>query len=213
MQLLEEAIFEELPDATEKFILKNVKLIGVKSDNNRKYPIEVLQEAKNLYNEVPVYMGHKQGKRVYTERLGVVKNPICKATGLYGDLHLNPFHVNSPAVQWDYENNSKSIGLSHDADGVLEKGVVKKLKKVYSLDLVTEPATTESLREEVDQIEVIKKELSELNTKVADITKENTRLMEQIEELKNRKPITSGSPVFKEEKLDIDTWVKDLRKV
>jgi hypothetical protein len=218
MELIEEHIFEDLnPDITEKFILKNVKLIGVKSDNNRKYPIEVLRESKDLYHDVPVYIAHHKtgSKRLYTERIGVVKNPVCKDNGIYGELHLNPFHALSPAVQWDYEKNSKRVGLSHDADGLTEKGVVKKLTAVHSIDLVTEAATATSLREEteVNEIELIKTQLKELNTKLESMNKDNDKLLEQIQELGKRKPITSGAATYEAEKVNIDDWVKNLRKV
>jgi len=217
MQLIEEQIFEEVNrDLTsDKFILKNVKLIGVKSDNQRKYPIEVLMEAKDLYHDVPVYLGHKNGqKRNYTERVGVIKNPHCKDTGIYGELHLNPFHTQSPSIQWDYEHNSKRVGMSHDAEGETKNGIVKKLIAIHSVDLVTEAATCVSLREEVDELLIIKNQLTELNTKMETFVQDNKRLTEQIEDLKARKPITSGAPSYEPEKVqNISDWVKNLRKV
>lgn len=215
MQILEEQIFEEVArDVTDKFILKNVKLIGVKSENNRKYPIEVLKEAKDLYHDVPVYLGHeKTGRnRNYSERIGVIKAPYLKETGLYGELHLNPFHPSANSIQWDYEHNSRRVGLSHDAEGVTKNGVVTSLKSIRSIDLVTEPATCETLKEEVNDYEAIKSELKELNTKIEIANKENLRLTEEIETLKKRKPIISGVAEYREKKLDINQWVESLRK-
>lgn len=215
MQIIEEQIFEDVErDVSEKYVLKHVKLIGVKSDNNRKYPIEVLMEGKDLYHDVPVYLGHNRSgaKRIYTERVGVIKNPYCKENGIYGELHLNPFHQSANSIQWDYEHNSKRVGLSHDAEGLTKNGVVQKLTQIHSVDLVTEAATTQSLKEEVDEIEKIKSQLAELNTRMDGFIKENERLLEEIDVLKKRKPVISGSPEYTPEKLDIGQWVQNLRK-
>lgn len=216
MEFIEEHIFEEVDINPEnKFVLKNVKICGTKSDNNRKYPIEVLFEGKDLYHNVPVYIGHSKfgQKRLYTERVGVIKNPTCKENGLYGELHLNPYHPQSNALQWDYEHNSKQVSLSHEAKGETYNGVVKKLLKVDQLCLVTEAATTESLKEEaeINEIEIIKTELVKLNTDMAGLKKENERLIEEINEIKSKKPIRSVTPQYEPEKFDSDKWVKELK--
>ncbi len=42
-------------------VIFGVKILGVRSDNNREYPLSVLRAAAPLYERVPVHLDHPQG--------------------------------------------------------------------------------------------------------------------------------------------------------
>lgn len=135
-------------------VLYNVKALGQKSKNNRYYPDETIAEALHLYDDLPIYINHDEnhiGERRYEDLAGFFRKPRFE-DGIVGEAHLNPMHPLYERIKWDYENGSK-LGFSHqigkvqvDADGK----TIRHIGEVFSLDLVTRPATTITLKEEED---------------------------------------------------------------
>jgi hypothetical protein len=136
-----------------------VKIIGIESRNGRRYGGNVLAAAARQYEGAKVNVGHVKGRistpREYSDRLGVLRNvEFRQDDGLYGDLHFNPKHAIAEQLAWDAEHNPAAVGLSHAAfvrfrkEGLVE--VAEEIKRVVSVDLVGDPATTAGLFEQVD---------------------------------------------------------------
>ena len=139
----------------ENGVVSGVKILGVKSRNNRIYPIETLRDAAPLYENAKVNVNHPDGSpnesRKYQDRVGSIKNVTLQENGLYGDFHFNPKHPLAEQMLWDAEKAPENFGFSHNVEAVvrLENGaqVVDKIVRVRSVDLVADPATTSGLFE------------------------------------------------------------------
>lgn len=139
----------------ENGVVSGVKILGVKSRNNRVYPLETLRDAAPLYENAKVNVNHPDGSpnesRKYQDRVGSIKNVTLQETGLYGDFHFNPKHPLAEQMLWDAEKAPENFGFSHNVEAVvrLENGaqVVDKIVRVRSVDLVADPATTSGLFE------------------------------------------------------------------
>ncbi len=139
----------------ENGVVSGVKILGVKSRNNRIYPLETLRDAAPLYENAKVNVNHPDGSpsesRKYQDRVGSIKNVTLQENGLYGDFHFNPKHPLAEQMLWDAERAPENFGFSHNVEAVvrLENGaqVVDKIVRVRSVDLVADPATTSGLFE------------------------------------------------------------------
>lgn len=139
----------------ENGVVSGVKILGVKSRNNRVYPLETLRDAAPLYENAKVNVNHPDGSpnesRKYQDRVGSIKNVTLQENGLYGDFHFNPKHPLAEQMLWDAEKAPENFGFSHNVEAVvrLENGaqVVDKIVRVRSVDLVADPATTSGLFE------------------------------------------------------------------
>lgn len=139
----------------ENGVVSGVKILGVKSRNNRVYPLETLRDAATLYENAKVNVNHPDGSptesRKYQDRVGSIKNVTLQDNGLYGDFHFNPKHPLAEQMLWDAEKAPENFGFSHNVEAVvrLENGaqVVDKIVRVRSVDLVADPATTSGLFE------------------------------------------------------------------
>lgn len=139
----------------ENGVVSGVKILGVKSRNNRVYPLETLRDAAPLYENAKVNVNHPDGSptesRKYQDRVGSIKNVTLQENGLYGDFHFNPKHPLAEQMLWDAEKAPENFGFSHNVEAVvrLENGaqIVDKIVRVRSVDLVADPATTFGLFE------------------------------------------------------------------
>jgi len=184
-------------------LLMNVKIVGVKSRNNREYPLAVLTKAQNLYESAPVYVDHSDKPRRYSERIGNITHPQVKENGLYGSLKLNPKHPMTESITWDFTNNSKNLGISHVIEADIDGNKITNITAVRSCDIVANPATVISLKESEDSaIDILTKKIEELTIK-------NTQIVNEIEELKKKKPV-SYAPVASTEKFDLRDWTNKL---
>jgi len=144
-------------------IINGVKILGLTSRNNRRYPLETLTEAIPLYQNAKVNLNHPDGNptepRRYQDRFGLVRNVrIIENEGLFADFHFNPKHLYAEQLLWDAENAPENVGFSHniEAEVVQENDtqIVQKILAVRSVDLVADPATTQGLFESCEQKEV-----------------------------------------------------------
>ena len=141
-------------------VINGVKILGLTSRNNRRYPLETLTEAIPLYQNAKVNLNHPDGNptepRRYQDRFGLVRNVrVIENEGLFADCHFNPKHLYAEQLLWDAENAPENVGFSHniEAEVVQESDmqIVQKILTVRSVDLVADPATTQGLFESCEQ--------------------------------------------------------------
>lgn len=155
----------------ENSTVSHVKVIGLQSRNNRRYPLPVLREARQMYEGAKVNVDHgKQpgASRSYHDRFATLHGIYEKADGLYAEkLKYNPKHPIAEQFAWDAENSPQSVALSHNvmARSAMEGStmVVESITKVLSVDLVGDPGTTNGLFESEENY-VAKKSLESLLT-------------------------------------------------
>lgn len=166
---------------TENGVLKDCLLVGVQSRNGRKYPVKVLEESRALYEDRKIFVDHcyDDSKRTIRERWGVAKNVHVDETGLRGDVHYLESHAATPSILETIQRFN-DIGFSHDADLATDSsGVVTQIARVYSIDIVNDPATTKNVREE--HTEMKKATLGAIlraNVKVAPVARMLARVTE-----------------------------------
>jgi len=158
--------------------IRDCKLCGLTSSNGRTYPASTLQKALPLYEGAKVNINHGRGRepRGYEDRIGSVANVrFVPGDGLRGDLRINPKHPLAEQLLWDAENAPGSVGLSHAIDAKVSRGkdgnvTVTEIVAVDSVDLVSDPATTQGLFESRSdgQHTVAVKEYSELSQRLGD---------------------------------------------
>lgn len=142
--------FAELAGEPVDGVLRDCLLVGVRSRNGRGYPVPVLEAAKGLYEGRKIFVDHNYdgSKRKIRERWAVARNVHVNETGLRGDVHYLESHAATPAILESIQKFN-DIGFSHDADIALDSsGDCTEIAKVYSVDLVNDPATTKNVREE-----------------------------------------------------------------
>ena len=136
-------------------VIKGVKILGTESKNGRSYTPECLRKAAGLYENAKVLCNHDHtdSDRAIGDVFGRLKNVTLRGDGLYGDLHFLKSHPMSERVIEAAERDPSLFGLSHVADGdgrnVGGKFVVEEIHEVFSVDLVSSPATTAGLFESV----------------------------------------------------------------
>lgn len=139
--------------------LKNVLLVGKTSRNRADYSDAALQAGVRLYEEAEVFVGHsKDGSNPSFDRsMGVIRNPVLAADGIRGDHTFPSKHRLAEDLVWRAHHAPRNIGYSHDADCTYTvngrgRRQVNAIEKVYSVDLVTRPATTGGLAEEEETV-------------------------------------------------------------
>lgn len=138
----------------EAGIIRDVKILGYESTNGREYTRDAVAKSKPLYEGAKVYSNHqrdpKNPERKNEDRWGKLQNTNIREDGLYGDLQYLKTHRDTEAILESIER-FQDTGLSHDAGGeyktVRGKQIVESITKVYSVDLVQNPATNRNLFE------------------------------------------------------------------
>ncbi len=190
MKLNEIEIFEggEYDEATNTFV--GLKGLGLVSENDRKYKPEAVQKAfrDGKYQEVVVYIDHKKGPRSYNDRIGVF-DATGYEEGLVGKFAINPKHPCAEMVKHDIQNKTKKVGFSHSIEGNLDKAskTVDHIETVYSLDIVSNPATTKSFVESIDEPVVdtkLQEQVDELQKQLAEQKAERIKLVEDFQVFK-----------------------------
>lgn len=156
-------VLEHSQPRVEGNTLIGVKICGAHSKNGYSYPQHVLRAAMPLYESAPVFVRHANkreemgGIRQLCAHFGSLTNVRERGNsgdvGLFADLPVRPTH---PAAELVLEGNgSEPYGLSHHAIVTMtdDGKAVAEIVAVHSVDLVTEPATTQTLFEEQDMPE------------------------------------------------------------
>ena len=139
-------------------VVRNCKLLGLESANNRRYTEQAAEKAVPVYEGAVCRINHsaKNGPRSYEERLGKFENVhYVKGKGCYGDLRYNPQHPLAEQFLWDAENNTPAVGFSpaHTVR-MTRKGkenIVEEVCRAESIDLVDGPATARSVFEQANE--------------------------------------------------------------
>lgn len=140
-------------------VIRNIKILGPVSKNGRKYAQDAMRNACTLYENAVVNKNHdrvNQNDRDVDDRLGRIVNAhYIEGEGIYGDFELLMSHPMADRIMEAAEKMPNTMGFSHFADCAYRKvkGVeeVVEIRKVYSVDLVANPATTSSLSESVNE--------------------------------------------------------------
>lgn len=158
LQLLEGSVSYSKPAEVDAVsgIIKGVKFCGIESQNGRRYPKEVLARELAKYDGAPVYFSHSDTDRDFFEQAGWGRNPEIRADGVYGNIDCLTKSPHVPmfleaAAKMVANPGARGLGMSHSAsgDGHYDGDtlVVDKIEEVFSIDIVTRPATTKGLFE------------------------------------------------------------------
>ncbi len=144
----------------EKGILYGVKLLGEASQNqaprDNLYPKTTRAKAITLLEGRRVYVNHPRKSeagetRRYEDGMGVARAVEERGDGLYGNYHFNPKHPLAEQLFWDAEHAPGDLGFSINGNGktVRRNGrnLVEEITELFSVDLVSRPATTKGLFE------------------------------------------------------------------
>jgi len=154
VRLTERAVARANRVDRENGILFGVKVLGEESRNGRIYLWQAMQRAVRLYDGAPVKVEHRRMGRkddLIGDTIGSIRSPRLEKDGIYGDVHLLPSHPKTEFILDSAEQVPGSLGLSHDAEGRIEKqhgrDVVVEIFGINSVDFVANPATTSGLFE------------------------------------------------------------------
>ena len=144
------------PDGRSNPIVRGVLLCGPTSANRRRYGKEAFAgDRVKRYADKPVYLNHGKPSedRRYEEQLGWVRNPRHRADGMpIGDIEVKKTHPFAETFLNDAEHNPRAVGMSHVAHCTTRPATdgwedVTEMIEAESVDVVTSPATTQSLFE------------------------------------------------------------------
>ncbi len=139
-------------------VIYGVKILGATSRNNRVYTPGAMAEAAPQYEGVRVNLDHPPKQAIKSSRgmeswIGTLEHVVVKDSGVYGNLCLLKSHPYAGMILEAAERHPTRFGLSHNADvaGYHEgrKEVIESIEGVRSVDLVSRPATTNSIFEGV----------------------------------------------------------------
>ena len=145
----------------DKNVIRGVKLLGLESVNNATYKDSALASDYSLYEGADCFFDHPgnpTSPRGYGEKFGKIRGVSHKkGVGLFGDIHFNPKHNLAEQVLWDVENSPESVGMSPNhrveaTENSSGRKIVERIARVRSVDIVSNPATTQSLFEHEDEM-------------------------------------------------------------
>lgn len=138
-------------------IIFNVKVLGYESVNGRRYTPECIKAAceSGIYENKPVNKNHPANPddpRSIDDRIGKLFDVrYVEGDGARGNLMIDVTHPDAERIFRDAEQGTGFFGLSHNAqgEGDYKDGVfvVRRLAEVRHVDVVADPATTNSLSE------------------------------------------------------------------
>lgn len=137
-------------------VLEGAKLIGNKSLNAREYSDPVIAAGIHNYEGAKVYLNHPRDRggaleRDFNDWVGVVESPTARKGGGFGKVRFRKEHARFKEICEAIENFPTHFGFSHvaDIDSEFKGGIehVTKIGEVFSVDLVTDPATTAGIFE------------------------------------------------------------------
>lgn len=160
----ESCVFENARVETEgdQTIIRDVVLLGAESKNKRTYTPEAMSGAVSLYEGCKCYINHDTYSETMTGRRSV-QNLAGRFRSVRYDESQNKLKADLfPVMSMEggkilvnVANDAPDIaGFSHRAAGIITKDngreVVEKIKRVLSVDLVAEPATTQGMFEDIE---------------------------------------------------------------
>lgn len=154
-----ESVFCEAKPVIADGVIRGVKILGEHSVNGRRYGKAVREKARAKYEGARVNVDHPQKgaspERSFRDWVGVIENVQVRADGSYGDLRLRQEHSDYKSIVEAAEKFWKDFGLSHVADceskRIGDTDEITDIVEVFSVDIVTDPATTKGLTESRDR--------------------------------------------------------------
>jgi hypothetical protein len=142
-------ITEMVESVVSNNTIKGVRVLGVKSKNNRIYPVELMKKSLHLYENAVVNLDHPthDKSRSVKDVFGKLVNPRIVGESIVADLEFNPNHDYAPAFTYFAEKQPGLIGLSHEAiartrmDNVTGEEIVEEITELEGVSLVATPAT------------------------------------------------------------------------
>lgn len=147
----------------DEAVIRGVRVVGTRSRNGHEYLQEALVGAIPLYEGAKICINHikpKKGEpvpeRQFEQIWGTLRNVRWFEGGLVGDIHYIRSHALTEQILEAAERFPENFGLSHDADGIRTeiggRPVIQKITKVYSVDIVADPASNVSLFESMGSV-------------------------------------------------------------
>ena len=144
--------------------IRNVKILGRHSKNEggtREYSQQARRDAVRHYEGMGVNWNHPDPQfpgadRDAKDAIGWLDAVKEDGDDVRGDLNVITNHPHAGMLFEVAERNPRRLGLSHNAEGDVErhdgKSIVKNLKHVRSVDIVQKPATNDGLFESEDDM-------------------------------------------------------------
>ena len=154
MAIITETTFQESAPRVdaEAGVIYGVKLLGEKSKNGRRYTRKAMKEATSLYDGRKSYVNHPERDKLTEDRRfedwsGIFRNVIYReGEGIFADQHLRKASDHFAGIIEAAQKFPTAVGYSHVANGETrmdgDTEIVESIEKVFSIDLVTDPATT-----------------------------------------------------------------------
>ena len=203
---LTETVYQESIERidAERGILFGVKVLGENSRNKRRYAAKGMREAAPKYEGVKSYIDHPEHDRVNEDRKfnawsGVFKNPrYVEGKGIYADLHLRKTGEHFQGILEAAEKFPTAVGFSHVAEGDTkldgETEIVESIREIFSVDLVTDPATTAGMFES--------KQKKTIREAVESLPESHTQLRNRLTEMMDAGYMDGGFHLDKEQPAD-----------
>lgn len=150
----------------EKGVIRHVKVLGRYSRNDgdtREYSDDAMEQCAKFYEGLGCNLNHPPRDNAAKERgveegVGWLTNAQVEGrgdnAGVYADLNILKAHPHSSAIFEQAERRPQGFGLSHNAEGKVQrvgnKNVVESVSRVRSVDVVRNPATNGGLFESFD---------------------------------------------------------------
>lgn len=183
--------------------IRDVAILREKSRNGRRYSEEARKDAVRIFENAKVYTNHRDSR---SRQAHPIQNYVGRVRGLYldneGVVRAKEFKIVNeshwPLVHGIASGDPTGAGFSIDGDGEMVDGVVTSIKSGRSVDVVSDPAATSGLFEEIDvnlselTVEKLREERSDLVTEIESVlAKEKDReisgLKAKIKELEGKK--------------------------
>jgi len=217
--------FEHVVVDSEAKVLRNVLLCGKESKNGYKFTPEAFKNSVALYSNLPVCIDHNTenptGRKI-REIAGFITNVRLENGKPYGDIEVETAIDCGVDLLALAAKKRRGIGMSHVARYKMsrDKRTVEAIEQVVTVDVVVNPATTnsffeqtqqeiknmdlEALKAELDQIKgqkaVLESDLEKANKLVDQYKTEATQLVSQVTTLRDE--IAGIKPEFEKLKTE-----------
>lgn len=151
-------VFREADVDRDAGIIRDATILGKHSKNGHTYSPEAMQQAVTLCNGASFYIDHPEwgdNVRKFEDLGGKIQNTRLEGNFVRGDIQVISGIPITDKVLAVAEQMPEKVGNSIRATGRVERDeadnpVVVELTKVFGVELVTEPATTNGLFESID---------------------------------------------------------------
>lgn len=219
--------WEIVSEGQDPSIIPGVLLCGPESKNGRKYRPESfggVDKVAEAYEGKPVYYNHENDQQRARNRdvqqiAGVVKSARwVEGKGVVGSIHV--LDENERLMKL-YRLRAKGIGMSHTVMAEVDsKSKVARVQEVISVDVVVNPATTQTfVEQEISMEDSLATELSTVRSEREGFKAERDKLQAQLTEAQQKlekvigelttkteecKLVSDKLAVFEQEKVQIE---------